>query len=83
MSTFADEVAYCTGRIARSTALAEASTDSCARASHVGIARAYGDRLALLGQTSDVSKRANTSTIDARSSAQAQAASLGFAARSR
>jgi hypothetical protein len=55
MSTSAEEAAYCTDRIARSTALAEASTDSCARASHVGIAKAYGDRLAALDDTETAS----------------------------
>ena len=66
MSTFAEEVAYCNDRIARSTALAEASTDSCARASHVGIAKAYGDRLAALDGTSDLSTRVETPTDGVR-----------------
>ncbi|MFD1951274.1 hypothetical protein ACFSGX_10920 [Sphingomonas arantia] len=48
MSSYADEVTYCTGRIAQSTALALASTNACARASHVGIANAYGARLTAL-----------------------------------
>ena len=45
------EAAYCVARIARSTALALASTNSCARASHVGIADEYKKRLAALGTT--------------------------------
>lgn len=48
MYTNPAEAAYCITRIARSNALAAASTDSCARASHVGIAEAYGDRLTSL-----------------------------------
>lgn len=55
MSTYAKEVAFFTGRIARSIALAEASIDICARASHTGIARAYGVRLAALDHGSDAS----------------------------
>lgn len=51
MYTDQDEAAYCLGRIERSTALAKASVDSCARASHVGIANAYGDRLTALTKT--------------------------------
>jgi hypothetical protein len=43
-----DETAFCAARVETSTALALASTDSCARASHVGIAKAYSDRLATL-----------------------------------
>lgn len=64
MSTFAEEVAYCTDRVARSTALAEASTDSCARASHVGIAKAYGARLAALECAGDLSDQVKTPTVD-------------------
>ena len=62
MSTIAEEVAYCTGRIARSTALAEASTDSCARASHFGIAKAYGERLAALDRASGLSAQMEAPT---------------------
>lgn len=43
-----DEAAFFAARVETSTALAFASTDSCARASHVGIAAAYGERLAKL-----------------------------------
>jgi hypothetical protein len=68
MSTFAEEVAFCTGRIARSTALAESSTDSCARVSHVGIARAYGQRLAALDGTSHLSTQVETSMVHVQSS---------------
>ena len=46
MSTNAEETAYCVARIAASTRLALASTDSCARASHAGTASAYRKRLA-------------------------------------
>ncbi len=48
MPAIANEAAYCTRRIARSTELALASTDICARLSHAGIAAAYGKRLASL-----------------------------------
>lgn len=64
MCTYADEVAYCTGRIARSTALAEASTDSCARASHLGIAKAYNARLAALAGSGNCPMMAEMSTYD-------------------
>jgi hypothetical protein len=67
MSTFAEEVAFCTGRIARSTALTESSTDSCARVSHVGIARAYGQRLAALDGTSHLSTQVETSMVHVQS----------------
>ena len=53
MSLHADEAAYCIRQIARSTALALASTDSCVRASHAGIAEAYGKRLVSLTKTED------------------------------
>jgi len=45
------EASYCIARISRSTALALASTDSCARASHVGIADEYKKRLLALSTT--------------------------------
>jgi hypothetical protein len=48
MYTNPDEAAYCRTRITRSKALAAASTDSCARAAHTGLAQAYGDRLTSL-----------------------------------
>ncbi len=48
MYTNPDEAAYCITRIARSNALAAASTDSCARASHRGIAEGYEERLTSL-----------------------------------
>jgi hypothetical protein len=48
MYTNPDEAAYCITRIARSNALAAASTDSCARASHIGIAEGYEARLTSL-----------------------------------
>ena len=51
MYTNPDEAAYCITRIARSNAIAAASTDSCARASHVGIAKGYGKRLLALTRT--------------------------------
>lgn len=53
MSDHAAEAAYFTRRIARSTALAMASTDSCARASHNGLAAAYAQRLAALTHRDD------------------------------
>jgi hypothetical protein len=40
------EAAFCAYRVEVSTAKALASTDSCARASHIGIAKAYSTRLA-------------------------------------
>jgi hypothetical protein len=43
-----EEAAYCIGRITTSAASADAATDSCARAAHVGFAEAYGVRLASL-----------------------------------
>lgn len=46
MYTNPDEAAYCITRIARSNALAAASRESCARASHLGIAEGYEQRLA-------------------------------------
>jgi hypothetical protein len=55
MFTNADEAAYCTMRIARSTALARTSEDSCARASHAGIAAEYQLRLSTLVRTGNVS----------------------------
>ncbi|AIT05117.1 hypothetical protein MC45_00100 [Sphingomonas taxi] len=48
MYTNPDEAAYCITRIARSNVLAAASTDSCARASHLGIAEGYEERLTSL-----------------------------------
>ena len=48
MYTNPDEAAYCITRITRSNALAAASTDSCARASHLGIAEGYHERLTSL-----------------------------------
>jgi hypothetical protein len=39
------EAAYCKGRIERSTALAIASTESCARLSHEGMAALYERKL--------------------------------------
>ncbi|WBH17852.1 hypothetical protein [Sphingomonas radiodurans] len=53
MPDHAAEAAYCARRIARSTALAIASTDSCARASHHGLAVAYAQRLAALTHPDD------------------------------
>ncbi len=40
------EIAYCTGRIATSIALASAATDMSVRASHAGFAEGYKRRLA-------------------------------------
>ncbi|KQN91529.1 hypothetical protein ASE90_01605 [Sphingomonas sp. Leaf67] len=51
MYTDPDEAAYCITRIARYRALAAASIDSGARASHAGIADAYSDRLTSLTRT--------------------------------
>lgn len=48
MSMHADEVAYFTGRIEQSKALASATSSMSARASHEGIVRAYEQRLAAL-----------------------------------
>lgn len=63
MHTNPDEAAYCITRIARSEALAAASTDSCARASHVGIAEAYGDRLTSLTRLLIHPRRAGAALI--------------------
>ncbi len=61
MYTNPDEAAYCITRIARSNALAAASTDSCARASHRGIAEGYEERLTSLTR----SRRADPALVDA------------------
>jgi len=52
MNTNNAEAAYCKGRIERSTALALASTESCARLSHESMAALYERRLAGLTQSS-------------------------------
>jgi hypothetical protein len=57
MYTNPAEAAYCITRIARSNALAAASTNSCARASHVGLAEAYGERLTSLTRAAVVQRR--------------------------
>lgn len=44
------EAVYCTSRIKRSTALALASTEICARLAHEGIATVYRGRLAALAR---------------------------------
>lgn len=46
MQQIRDETAYCKGRIARSSALATASTDPCARRSHQAMTALYRRRLA-------------------------------------
>jgi hypothetical protein len=56
-----DEAAYCITRIARSNALAAASTDSCARASHLGIAEGYEERLTSLTRR----RRTDMALVDA------------------
>lgn len=48
MNSRQDEAALCATRIATSTALASASTDISAKAAHLGIVKAYGERLAEL-----------------------------------
>ena len=42
------DVAFFACRVEVSTAKALSSTDSCARASHIGMAKAYSDKLAVL-----------------------------------
>jgi hypothetical protein len=64
MYTNPDEAAYCINRIARSEALAAASTDRCARASHVGIAEAYGDRLTSLTRSLIHPRRAGATLVE-------------------
>lgn len=49
-----DEAAYCAGRIARSSALALASTDPCARRSHQGMTALY--RLRLVDLNRDIAR---------------------------
>ena len=61
MYTNPDEAAYCITRIAHSNALAAASTDSCARASHRGIAEGYAERLTSLTR----SRRTGLAVADA------------------
>ncbi len=48
MPTRASDAAFFASRIAISTAKALASADGCARASHIGIAKGYSQRLAAL-----------------------------------
>lgn len=48
MQAHLSEAAFCACRVEVSTAKALASTDSCARASHIGMAKAYSARLAAL-----------------------------------
>jgi len=51
------EAAYYKGRIQRSTALAKAATESCARLSHETMAALYEHRLAGLTQASPVPRQ--------------------------
>ncbi|MEZ0495754.1 hypothetical protein [Sphingomonas sp. IW22] len=50
MDTNIAESEYCRGRIVRSTALAAASSESCARLSHEAMAALYRHRLATLAR---------------------------------
>lgn len=83
MSTNSEEVAYCTSRMTRSSELALAAKDGCARASHVGITEAYSKRLAALTDGRKASIQECTRPIEPAEPPHRDPALLQFRALSR